>query len=550
MRGDWKQSILLIDTDTVNLSSVKAGLKDLDVNVVVAEHAERILDLAMEEALALILLAVDSSDPEPFERVRLLGKSEQFGHIPVILQAESEEIGGLLEQGYAAGAVDFLERPVNPIVLKAKVKVFLELAARQQQLELATSKVHEQNLRLEQRAIRDGLTGLYNHNHLQEQLAREVSLARRYNTSLSVFLLDLDFFKDVNDSCGHPFGDFVLKEFTRRVREDLRKSDIFGRYGGEEFLVILPNVDGKQVEIVAEKIRAKIASTVFANGRYSRYVTVSIGLYSGFGDETAPPGVIIDCVDNALYQAKADGRNRVVRYRPPKGGLHGLENHIRDAIDSSQQSQLNATIEKARAMTIASFEAMVHAQTREYDILVDRNNLFNKVLDLLTKKLNLPDKLIQSFRRAIKLHDLFRCYIHDSSLETKGPLNQEQKNMLFDQPLMLRELTAMFDFFASERVILYSHHEYYDGSGYPDGLKGNEIPMASRIFTLIDSYVAMCSPLSEKESMNMGEVAEELRRHAGTQFDPFLVDILLAVVEDDQSLFNVEELKDASTDRF
>ncbi|MBU0947027.1 MAG: diguanylate cyclase [Proteobacteria bacterium] len=548
MGGDRNQSILLIDNDIVNLTTVQAVLKDLDVDVVVAEHAERILDLVLEQNFALILLAVDSSDPEPFERVRILGKSEQVGHIPVIFQAEAEEIGGLLEQGYAAGAVDFLERPVNPLVLKAKVKVFLELAARQQQLEIATSKVHEQNLKLEQRAIRDSLTGLYNHNHLQEQLAREVSRARRYKTSLSVFLLDLDFFKDVNDSCGHPFGDFVLKEFTRRVLEDLRKSDIFGRYGGEEFLVILPNIDAKRAEAVAEKLREKVASTVFANRRYTRYVTVSIGVYSGFGDEIAPPGVLIDYVDNALYQAKAEGRNRVVHYRAPEGSLHGLENHIKDAIDSSQQSQLNATIEKARAMTIASFEAMVHAQTREYDMLVDRNNLFNKVLDQLTKKLNLPEKLIHSFRRAIKLHDLFRCYIHDSSLETEGPLNTEQENMLFDQPLMLRELTTMFDFFASERVILYSHHEHYDGSGYPDGLKGNEIPMASRIFTLIDSFVAMSSPISEKRGMSREEVAEELRLHSGGQFDPFLVDMLLKVLEENNFLSTFEESVDASTD--
>ncbi len=548
MGGDQKQSILLIDNDVVNLSTVQAVLKDLDVDVVVAAHAERILDLVLEENFALILLAVNASDPEPFERVRVLGESEQVGHIPVIFQAGAEEIGSLLEQGYAAGAVDFLERPVNPTVLKAKVKVFLELAARQQQLELATSKVHEQNLKLEQRAIRDSLTGLYNHNHLQEQLAREVSLARRYNSALSVFLLDLDFFKDVNDSCGHPFGDFVLKEFAKRVQGDLRKSDIFGRYGGEEFLVILPNIDGTQAETVAEKIRAKVASTVFANERYTRYVTVSIGVYSGFGDETAPPGVIIDYVDNALYQAKADGRNRVVHYRAPKGGLHGLENHIKDAIDSSQQSQLNATIEKARAMTISSFEAMVHAQTRDYDMLVDRNDLFNNVLDLLTNKLNLPEKLIHSFRRAIKLHDLFRCYIHDSSLETEGPLNKEQENMLFDQPLMLRELTTMFDFFSSERVILYSHHEHYDGSGYPDGLKGNEIPMAARIFTLIDAYVAMSSPVSRKGAKSIQEVQEELCLHSGGQFDPFLVDMLLKVIKENHFLSHSGGETDASTD--
>jgi HD-GYP domain-containing protein (c-di-GMP phosphodiesterase class II) len=207
-------------------------------------------------------------------------------------------------------------------------------------------------------------------------------------------------------------------------------------------------------------------------------------------------------------------------------------------IGMTRQSQLNATIEKSRAMTLASFEAMIHAQTREYDMLADRNLLFTGVLDSLAKQLNLPDQLIHSFRRAIKLHDLFRCYIHDSSLETDGPLNKEQEEMLFDQPLMLRELTTMFDFFASERVILYGHHEHFDGTGYPDGLKGNEIPMASRIFTLVDSFVAMISPVSEKHGKNCEEAKAEIKKHSGQQFDPFLVDMLMQIIDQEDFFKN------------
>jgi diguanylate cyclase (GGDEF)-like protein len=531
MSNNQKQSILLVDNDSVNQDSVKAVLKDLDLNVVIAESTQEVPDLVLLYDFALILFGVDPSNVEPFETAIALGNNEKAWYVPIIFQANSGDISGLLEQGYAAGGVDFLQKPVRPEILWAKVKVFLELDTRQRQLAFATATIQQQNLKLEERAIRDSLTGLYNHNYLQEQLGREVSLARRYNTPLSVFLLDLDFFKDVNDSCGHPFGDFVLEEFAKRVEDSLRESDIFGRYGGEEFLIILPNIDIKQAEVVAEKIRKKIAATVFSNKRYERYVTVSIGAYSGFGEETDSSGVIMDYVDNALYQAKAEGRNRVCQYRVPKGGASGPEDHISDVIGSTQQNHLNATIEKARAMTLASFEAMVHAQTREYDVLAERNTFFIKVLDELAKKLNLPDQLVHSFRRAIKLHDLFRCYIHDSSLKTEGSLNEEQHEMLFDQPLMLRELTTMFDFFASERIILYSHHEHYDGTGYPDGLKGHEIPMAARIFTLVDSFVAMVAPISERDGMTREEAEVELKKYSGRQFDPFLVDMLMKAIE-------------------
>jgi diguanylate cyclase (GGDEF)-like protein len=533
MNDNQQQSILLVDDDSVNQESVKAILKDLDLKVIIAESTQEVPDLVLQYDFALILFGVAPLNVEPFNTAIALDNNEKTWYVPIIFQAKSEDIGDLFEQGYAAGGVDFLHKPVVPAVLRAKVKVFLELDTRQRQLAFATATIQRQNLKLEERAVRDSLTGLYNHNYLQEQLGREVSFARRYNNPLSVFMLDLDFFKDVNDSCGHPFGDFVLKEFSRRVAGSLRESDIFGRYGGEEFLVILPNIDRKQAEVVAEKIRKKIATTVFSNSRYERYVTVSIGAYSGFGEETDSSGVIIDYVDNALYQAKAEGRNRVCHYRTPRGNASGSEDHISDVIGSTQQNHLNATIEKARAMTLASFEAMVHAQTREYDILAERNTFFIKVLDELAKKLNLPDQLIHSFRRAIKLHDLFRCYIHDSSLKTPGPLNEEQEEMLFDQPLMLRELTTMFDFFASERIILYSHHEHYDGTGYPDGLKGSEIPMAARIFTLVDSFVAMVAPASEKDGMTRDEAEKELQKYSGSQFDPFLVDMLMKILDAD-----------------
>jgi len=365
----------------------------------------------------------------------------------------------------------------------------------------------------------------------------QVSLARRYGAPLSVFMLDLDFFKNVNDSCGHPFGDHVLKVFAERVQKGLRGSDIFGRYGGEEFLIILPNIDKKQAGVVAEKIRKKVADSVFSNSRHSRYVTVSIGVYSGAGSETESAGVIIDCVDNALYRAKAEGRNRVCHFKTPEGHHGGVVDHISDMIGASQQSQLIATIDKSRAMTLASFEAMVHSQTREHEMLADRNLLFTKVLDRLAEQLNLPSQLIHSFRRAIKLHDLFRCYIGDSSLGTDGSLSDLQEEVLLDQPLMLRELTVMFDLFASERVILYAHHEFFDGSGYPDGLKRNEIPMAARIFTLVDSFVAMVAPVIGKEGKNREEVEEELRKFSGIQFDPFLVDMLMKVI-DTEEFFN------------
>lgn len=525
------QSILLVDNDQENRDTIQKVLDDLNVKLIVADSVEDVSDLVLAHDFALILFAVDLSSSAPFESAIALNHYEKTWYVPVIFQAYVDEIEELLEQGYAAGGVDFLHKPVRPVAFRAKAKVFLELDARQRQLADAHRKIQEQNHELEERAIRDGLTGLYNHNYLLERLEREVSLARRYNAPLSVFLLDLDFFKDVNDTCGHPFGDFVLKEFAKRVGDNLREADIFGRYGGEEFLIILPNIDQEHAGAAAEKIRKKIAETVFADEGHSRFSTVSIGVYSAVGKKLDPSSAIVEFVDNTLYQAKSEGRNRVCHYTAQKNNTVGSEEQLCELIGSSNQSQLKATIEKARAMTLASFEAMVHSQTREYDNLAERSKFFGKVLDQLALQMKLPDKLTHSFRRAIKLHDLFRCYVRDTSLETEGVLTREQEETLLEQPLMLKELTTMFDFFASERVILYAHHEYYDGTGYPDGLRGNEIPMAARLFALIDSVVAMVVPVSNKKGMGRWEVEKELLKCSRRQFDPFLVDLLMQTID-------------------
>jgi len=175
MENTPKQSILLVDDDSANQDDIKRVLKDLDLNVIIAESTTEVPDLIRKHDFALIFFGVTPSNLTPFETAIDLDKNEKTWYIPIIFQAESEHVSGLFEKGYAAGGVDFLHKPVRPKPLLAKVKAFLELNARQQQLVVATASIQEQNLKLEERAIRDSLTGLFNHNYLQEQLAREVS---------------------------------------------------------------------------------------------------------------------------------------------------------------------------------------------------------------------------------------------------------------------------------------------------------------------------------------------------------------------------------------
>ncbi|NCO94087.1 MAG: hypothetical protein COZ06_29890 [Armatimonadetes bacterium CG_4_10_14_3_um_filter_66_18] len=179
-------------------------------------------------------------------------------------------------------------------------------------------KIELINEQLEDLSLRDPLTGAQNHRYFQEDLGNEIVRATRYATPVSLLMLDVDWFKRVNDEHGHPFGDEVLRELVQIIRENLREVDTVARYGGEEIALILPETPKEGAHKVAEKVRRQIENHVFLNGGgASAKVTVSIGVATCPTDHSEKGG-LVEAADKALYQAKAQGRNQVVAYSPPE----------------------------------------------------------------------------------------------------------------------------------------------------------------------------------------------------------------------------------------
>lgn len=172
------------------------------------------------------------------------------------------------------------------------------------------------NIVLHEQAIRDSLTGLNNHRYFQEMLRHEYLLAQRYGTDLACMMLDLDHFKEVNDTCGHPFGDFVLKGTADQILHETRKTDTVARYGGEEFAVLLPNTDLAGALAIAERIRARAEAHIHQNKTYSIRVTISIGVSSTSEHTPKNQEQLLAFADQALYRAKETGRNKVMVYAP------------------------------------------------------------------------------------------------------------------------------------------------------------------------------------------------------------------------------------------
>ena len=262
----------------------------------------------------VILLDVEMPGIDGFQVLRALKSDAELKDIPVVFLTSRSDIDDVVA-GLRGGAHDYLKKPFEHVELLARVGSAVHVKKLQDQL-------RQRNVELDRMSRTDALTGLYNRRHLDEELVRQQSDANRHHDPLCVLLLDIDHFKKINDSFGHPAGDLVLCAFADRLRAELRSSDIAGRWGGEEFLVIMPRTDLGGALEVAERLRRATATSPLVDGVHSISATVSGGCVLGRGEEA---DALLQSVDTCLYGAKASGRNRIVTTFFPTGDLVSAE---------------------------------------------------------------------------------------------------------------------------------------------------------------------------------------------------------------------------------
>lgn len=241
------------------------------------------------------LILLDRRGPES-DRV-LAGLPLQPGELPVILLGDYPDEGAWVTD-LGRGASDALRLPLVPAALAAKVRVWLAVAERCGQLKVE--------------AVVDELTGVFNRRYLEGQWTARIAEAERYRQPVSFLIFDLDHFKEVNDTLGHPFGDYVLHEVAGLMQRQVRKEDVLARYGGEEFAVILPHTEPEGMTALAERIRQAVAKARFEQGEKVRQVTASAGGAAFPTDGVSTPLDLVRCADERLYAAKQAGRNQVI----------------------------------------------------------------------------------------------------------------------------------------------------------------------------------------------------------------------------------------------
>jgi diguanylate cyclase (GGDEF)-like protein len=377
-------------------------------------------------------------------------------------------------------------------------------------------------LQTEARATHDRLTGVANRETLLGTLAAEVDRASRHYKPLSVAFIDIDRFKPINDTYGHNSGDAVLRQIAEILSGSIRASDSFGRYGGEEFMLILPETLPEDAVGLAEDLRTLVMSQQFTiAGNQKLKATISVGISGGRGSELQLD-MLVDRADAAMYAAKSLGRNRVYLYRELDE-----ESLIRRApISPQRQAQATAIGQWANDTATQALASVLAPQPQH------RGRPSDMIASLATGmalEMGLPHEEIERIRIASLLHDLGKIAIPEEILDKPSTLSDAEWQTIGEHPRIGQVILEQATTLREAIPVVLHHHERYNGGGYPHGLRGSEIPLGARIVAVADAYHAMVHDRPYSAAFGHEKALEELRSHAGTQFDPVVVDVFCEI---------------------
>jgi diguanylate cyclase (GGDEF)-like protein len=374
----------------------------------------------------------------------------------------------------------------------------------------------------EARATHDRLTGIPNRETLLATLNVEIERAARHYKPLSVAFIDIDRFKPINDTYGHKSGDAVLRQVATIIADAIRISDTFGRYGGEEFMLILPETTPDDAVGLAEELRALVMQEPLrvADGQTIQ-VTISVGIAGGRGSELQLD-MLVDRADAAMYAAKSLGRNRTYQFRDVDE-----EAPVRRApISAERRAQADAIGRWASDTATQALASVLAPQPHH------RGRPSDMIASLATGiglEMGLPGEEIERIRIAALLHDLGKIAIPDEILDKPSTLSDAEWQAIGEHPRIGQVILEQASSLREAIPVVLHHHERFNGGGYPHGLRGNEIPLGARIVAVADAYHAMVHDRPYSSALTHEEALEELRRNAGTQFDPEVVRVFTGV---------------------
>jgi diguanylate cyclase (GGDEF)-like protein len=398
--------------------------------------------------------------------------------------------------------------------------------------------------KLQQQSITDGLTGIKTRRFFWEALSSEWKRGSRSGRPFSVVLVDLDKFKEVNDSLGHLEGDLVLARVGRLLEQKCRQSNVVARYGGDEFVILMPETGIEQAQVLAERLRLWLATDPMLE---EHHITGSFGVASfplhGFSMED-----LIRVADAGMYVAKHAGGNQVstsdafgegsaVQRQLVSGYIEGFlqrehngPEHLEELVNTLRKLSGREDNADHRAMKEAVEALSRAAELREHNA-AGHGEQCGHYTGIIARGLNLSGQEVEDIIFAGRVHDLGKLFIPDRILNKAGALTEDEFAVVKTHPQVGAEVLRAIPEIERVAQAIESHHEAFDGGGYPFGLKGESIPLYGRIVAVADAYVNMTSDRSFAPPKTDEQAMVELGKLSGTRFDGMIVRLLARLLK-------------------
>ncbi len=407
--------------------------------------------------------------------------------------------------------------------------------------------------KLQQQSITDGLTGIKTRRFFWEALSAEWKRASRSGRPFSVVLIDLDKFKGVNDTMGHFEGDLVLARVGRLLEQKSRQSNVVARYGGDEFIVLMPETDAEQAQVLAERLRQWLAGDPMLA---EHHITGSFGVASfpmhGFSIED-----IIRVADAGMYVSKRSGGNLVSTAQEYVEGQEfarqrqQISSYIEGFLQRERNGpehleELGSTLHKLCgadegcnvALLKEAIESLSRASESREIQSSGHGDLVARYSEVVARGLGLSSDETADLVYAARVHDVGKIFVAESILNKPGPLSDEEFLQVSMHPRIGAEIVGIIPHSNMMREAVECHHERFDGSGYPEGRRGEQIPLWARIIALTDAYANMVTEQSFSSARTPEQALDELVNMSGTRFDGMLVRVLLRGLKSERASSN------------
>lgn len=418
---------------------------------------------------------------------------------------------------------------------------FLGLFAKQIEMAITIANLFQA---VKQEAVTDALTGLYNRRYFEEELSKEIARAKRLKQPFSVIGIDLDFLKKINDTYGHSYGDLAIKTIAEVLKSNARSIDIPARIGGEEFNVLLPGISSEGAMIAAERIRKSIeCQEIDTIG----HITGSLGVAT-FLEHTDNAEELLELTDQAMYTSKRNGRNQVTLAKPI-GETSWQEIAVNTFIDILSKNRVPMAQKLSKDLCSKLKAANDEGEQKQevlYTVADMLNKLYNpmheqgivknKVLmaTTLAKRFDLPKQEVDNLRVAILLYDIGNLMISPGLLQKATPLTEEELAKIKNHPIIAaREILKPISYIQDVIPIIEHHHENWDGTGYPNKISKEEIPLTSQIILIIDEYFALIEARPYRAKMSSKDALNVIHAEGNKKWNMTLVNEFISLIEHD-----------------